>query len=130
MTIRDLKNNVDAAFSLAPAARVNGTANGTVVDLRGYDAAMLLVQFGAYTDGTHTPSLEHSDDGSSFAAVPAVELSNTLTAVGSGGANSTQRAGYQGSKRYLRAVMVVTGATTGALSAALVLRGAPRQAPV
>jgi len=129
--MRDLNDQVDVALSLVPAARVNGTLNGTGVDLRGYDSAMLVVSFGAYTDGTHTPSLQHSDDNSSFATVTAAELTAAFTAVSSaGGANSVQRVGYLGSKRYVRAVLTVTGATTGALSDASVVRGTPRNAPL
>jgi len=131
MTMRDLNDEVDVALSLSPAARVNGTFNGTSVDLRGYDSAMLVVNFGAYTDGTHTPSLQHSDDGSSFAAVAATDINGAFTAVSSaGGANSTQRVGYIGSKRYVRGVLVVSGATTGALSEACVVRGDARSAPL
>lgn len=131
MTMRDLNDQVDVALSLVPAARVNGTLNGTGVDLRGYDSAMLVVSFGAYTDGTHTPSLQHSDDNSSFTTVTAAELTAAFTVVSSaGGANSVQRVGYLGSKRYVRAVLTVTGATTGALSDASVVRGTPRSAPL
>lgn len=124
MTLRDLKDKIDAAHSLAPATRTNGTANGTAVDLRGYGSAIILAYFGAYTDGTHTPSLEHSDDGTSFSAPAAADLNGAFTAVSSGaGANTLQRVGYQGGKRYIRAVMTVSGATSGALSTALALRG-------
>lgn len=131
MTMRDLNDVVDVALSLSPAARVNGTFNGTAVDVRGYDSAMLVVNFGAYTDGTHTPAAQHSDDGTTFTAAAASELSGAFTAVSSGGgANSTQRVGYVGSKRYLRVALVVSGATTGALSEACVVRGHPHRAPL
>ena len=131
MTIRDMSDNVDVALSLAPAARVNGTFNGTAVDLRGYDSAMLVVNFGAYTDGTHTTSLQHSDDGATFTTASASELNGAFTAVNSGGgANSTQRVGYSGSKRYIRAVLTVSGATSGALSEASIMRSEPRNAPL
>lgn len=131
MTMRDHNDQLDVALSLVPAARVNGTFNGTGVDLRGYDSAMLVVSFGAYTDGAHTPSLQHSDDNSSFTTVAAAEITAAFTVVNSaGGANSTQRVGYLGSKRYVRALLTVTGATTGALSDASVVRGTPRSAPL
>ncbi len=130
MTTRDLLRNSYVSTSLAPAARVNGTATGTAVDLRGYDGAMVAVAFGSYTDGTHTPSLQHSADGVSYSAVTAADLDGTFTAVNSGaGANSAQQVGYIGSLRYLQVAMTVTGATTGALSAASVVLGYPRNAP-
>ncbi len=131
MTTRDLKNNIDTAHTLEPAVRATGTSNGAGVDLSGYQAAAAVVYFGAYTNGTHTPSLEHSDDNSSFTAVSAAELEGAFSAISSGaGANTQQRVGYKGAKRYLRVAMVVTGGATGAASAALILRGEPTAVPV
>ncbi len=130
MALRDLVHNVLATQSLSPAVRTNGTANGTGVDLRGFDAAMILVNFGNWTDGTHTPSLQHSSDGSSYAACSASDLDGAFAAVnGAGGANTTQAVGYIGSQRYVRVVMTVSGATSGAASAASVIGGCPRNRP-
>ncbi|PWR22747.1 hypothetical protein [Zavarzinia aquatilis] len=123
MTIRDLKTNVDASPSLAPAVR-NATATGSAIDLRGFDAASVIVHFGAYTDGTHTPSLEASTDGVSYAAVAAGDMAGSFAAVASGaGANTVQQVGYIGTGRYLRPKLTVAGATTGAATAIAVLRG-------
>ncbi len=123
MTIGDIKNNIDANHSLEPAVRPTGTYNGAGVDLQGANAAAVLVYFGAYTNGTHTPSLEHSDDNVSFSSA-AAELDGSFTAVSSaGGVNTLQRIGYRGSKRYLRVVMVVASGATGAASAATIIRG-------
>ena len=128
MALRDLYSNCAASLSLAPAARVTGTLNGTGVDLRGYDAAMLVVTFGSYTDGTHTPSVQHSVDGTTYTAATASDLQGSFSAVSSaGGANTVQTVGYIGVQRYVRVVMTVTGATTGALSSASVIAGRPRQ---
>jgi hypothetical protein len=66
MAIRDLLRNNLVTPSLFPAARVNGTATGGAVDLRGYDGAIVTVSFGAYTDGTHTPSIVQSVDNITF----------------------------------------------------------------
>lgn len=131
MIVRDLRNNVDTALSLSPAARVNGTANGTAIDLRGYDSAFVHVAFGVWTDGTHTPSLEHSDDGTAFSAVGTANQDGTFSAVsGTAGAHTVQRVGYIGDKRFVRAVITVTGATTGALSEVSVVRGHPARRPL
>lgn len=130
MAIRDLENALSVAASLNPAART-ASANGTGVDVQGYGSVMLLVHFGAYTDGTHTPSLEHSNDGTTYAACDSNSLNGTLVAVnGAGGANTVQKVGYTGGRRYVRAVLTVTGATVGALSSATIVRGHPAQAPV
>lgn len=123
MTTKDIRNTIDTAHSLEPAVRPTGTSNGAGVDLTGYQSAAMIVYFGAYTNGTHTPSLEHSDDNASFSAVPAGDLEGSFTPVNSaGGVNSQQRVGYRGGKRYLRAVMVVASGATGAASTALILR--------
>ncbi len=123
MTIRDFSGQIAAAHSLAPAVRT-ASATGTAVDLRGYDGATVLFHFGAYSDGSHTPELEASADGASYSAVPASQLSTAFAAVAAaGGANSVQAVGYRGPGRYLRAVLTVAGATSGAASAAQILRG-------
>ena len=128
--MRDLKNNIDVALSLSPAART-ATANGGGVDLQGFEAAAAVVQFGTWTDGTHTPSLQESDDNSAFTAVAAADLTGGFTAVsGAGGSNTVQRVGYVGAKRYLRGVMTIAGATTGAVSAIAIVRGVPARRPV
>ncbi len=133
MTDRDLLRQTLVTQSLVPAVRTNGTATGTAVDLRGYDAAMITVMFGAYTDGTHTPSVIQSSDGITF--VPCVygtdlDAASNLSAVSSGaGANTIQQIGYIGSMRYIAVVMTVTGATSGAISSANVIAGYPNNAP-
>ena len=131
MTTRDIRNNTETLHSLEPAIRPTGTYNGVGADLRGISAAMVAVYFGAYTNGTHTPALEHSDDDVSYTAVPAADLDGSFTAVNSaGGANTVQRVGYRGAKRYIRAVMAVTSGATGAASAAFILREGASQQPV
>jgi hypothetical protein len=133
MAIRDLLRITLVTPSLFPAARTNGTATGATVDLRGYDGALITVTFGAYTDGTHTPSVVQSSDGITF--VPCVygtdlDANSNLAAVSSSaGSDTIQQIGYIGSMRYLAVVMTTSGATTGALSSANVIAGYPRSAP-
>lgn len=133
MAVRDLLRILNVSPSLAPAVRVNGTATGTTVDLRGFDGAVIVVSFGAYTDGTHTPSVLQSVDGVTFTACTYgtdLDASTNLSAVNSSaGANTVQQIGYIGSQRYLQVVMTTTGATSGAASAASVIAGYPRNAP-
>ncbi|WP_439816219.1 hypothetical protein [Zavarzinia sp. CC-PAN008] len=131
MPNRDLAARQDAAVTLTPAVRTNGTTTGSTVDLRGFDAAMVVVGFGAWTDGTHTPSLEASADGTTFAPVGTADLRGTFAAAtGTAAAGSVQRVGYLGPERYVRARMVVAGATSGAASVGFVHRGYPAQGPV
>jgi hypothetical protein len=130
MTTRDLKNQLAVTQSLAPAART-ASSTGAVADLQGYDSAMVLVAFGAYTDGTHTPSLQHSDDGTSFTACNASDLSGSFTAVSSSaGQNAVQLVGYVGGQRYLRPLLTIAGSTSGAVSAVELVRGHAHRQPL
>lgn len=131
MALRDMFHNTCVKSSLVPSVRVNGVATGTAVDLRGFDAAVITVAFGVYTDGSHTPSLQHSVDGVTYTAVSGSDLNGGFVVVsGAGGANSVQSVGYIGAQRYVRVLMTVTGATSGAASGASVIAGEPHNAPV
>lgn len=130
MALKDLENRISVAQSLAPAVR-NATANGTSVDLQGFNAAMVVFNFGTWTDGTHTPSLQHSSDNVTFVTCDTNSLNAAFVAVSSGvGSNTIQKIGYTGGFRYVRAVMTIAGATTGAAANAVIVRGHPTQAPV
>lgn len=133
MIRRDLKSNLDAAQSLAPAART-AAANGTGVDLAGYGSALILLALGLWTDGSFTFSVEESDDNSAFTAVASGDLLGAFTVVdGTDDDNTIQRVGYVGTKRYIR-VAVAQGASpapsTGLVCSAEVLRGHPDVAPL
>lgn len=125
MTTFDLKSNADVVQSLVPATR-NGDTNGSGVDLRGYEAAMVVFDTGAITDGTHTPSLEESDDDSTYTTVAAADLQGAFANLA---ANSVQRVGYSGGNRYIRAQCNSSG-TTGAAYSATIVRGRPHAAPL
>jgi hypothetical protein len=122
----DNKQNQDVVNSLAPAART-ATANGTGIDLANVASAMIVFIVGTITDGTHTPKVQESDDGSTFTDVAAADLIGSLAVLAS---NTNQRVGYRGNKRYVRAVSTVAGATTGGVYAAVVVRGDSRKQPV
>jgi hypothetical protein len=128
--MRDFARNLSPALSLPPAARTANT-NGTTVDLLGYGTAAVLVTFGAWTDGNHTPKLQESDNGSTgWTDVAAVDMAGSFSAVSSAaGQNAVQRASYIGNKRYIRPVLTVAGATTGAIVGVHVVRGNPTALP-
>ena len=128
--IPSFKQLCNALLSLLPAAR-NASANGTGVDTANYGMAMAVVQFGTWTDGTHTPKLQESSDNSTFTDVAATDQDGTFTAISAAPTltNQIQRVGYIGKLRYIRVVMTVAGATTGALSAAAIVLTNPRVMP-
>lgn len=111
--------------SINIAAKTNGTANGTGVDLAGVDAPGVLFAVGTWTDGTHALTVEESDVvGSGYTTVAAGDLVGTLTSLTAGGnSNVPQFVSYKGGKRFIRPVIVTSGATTGAVAGALVVNG-------
>ncbi len=128
MASRDMVHDHTVVTSLAPAARTVGTANGTGVDLAGFEGALVVFTMGALTDGVHAPSVEESDTlGSGYTAVAAADLVAVVALVNMT-ANTVQAVAYRGAKRYIRAVIATTTGTVGALSAAQVFKGYPRHA--
>ncbi len=123
----DIKNITGVSTSLAPAART-ATANGTGVDVSGFDSVMVSYVVGAITDGTHTPKIQDSDDNSTYADVAAGDLIGSLSVLA---ANTNQRVGYRGLKKWVRAVTTITGGpATGGVYAAAVIVQNPRKGPV
>jgi hypothetical protein len=124
-------DNILITASLVPATRT-ADANGTGVDTKGFNDAMLVVTVGdldlASGDETYVVNLEESDaSGSGFAAVSGYSI--TLTADNDckelriPNLNTTR-------KRYLRAVLDVGGTTPSAPIAAFFVLGEPFSGPV
>lgn len=142
--MRDLSNNIVPVVSLAAAVRT-AAANGTGVDLQGYESATVLVDVGAEGDTLSSSvhfevSLEHSDDNSTFSDVVQADIvDGTIAASGiflkldgtTGGnpdsAGDVFRVGYVGGKRYLRVVLAKTGThSNGTPLGAMVVKGHAR----
>lgn len=134
MSRQDIKNSIDVAHSLAPAART-ADANGAGVDLANFDAAAVVIHHGAWTDGTHTFEVQEADDDGSgspdtWAAVADADLDGTEPAVSDATADDTTTViGYHGVKRHLRVVVTTSGTTTGAVYGATVVRAKGRVKP-
>lgn len=118
--MRDITDNLDLKRAISPAAA--GTDNtamvSQIVDLKGYDGAMLAINIGANTDAnaTFTVLIEDSDaSGSGFAAVDDAYLNGTETLAGFdfGDDNELRKIGYTGVKRYLRATITPAGNDAG-----------------
>lgn len=125
MASKDLKDNLNVAQTLVPAVR-NAAATGLTVDLQGYEGALFVVVAGALTDGSHSFTAQESDDDSAWSAVAAADLEGAFAALV---ANTPQRVGYKGAKRYVR----VNGASSGVTGAAFgvaVVRGYARHLPL
>lgn len=140
---RDLEARLDVTASLAPLVRT-ADANGTGVDLRGYDGALVVAHVGAEGDTLSgsvliSLELEESDDDSTYTDVAAGDMLGGVG--GSSGqfaliddnaeAPAVHKIGYIGSKRYIRVVYNVTGThTTGTPASAVIVRGLASREPL
>lgn len=113
------------------------TVNGSGVDLKGFHAATVLIDVGAYTDGSHAFEVqEANDDGTgspdTWAAVADADLEGSEPTVDASGEGDEQyRLGYTGGKRHLRVSVTSSSVTTGLADVvAYVIRGIPADAPV
>ena len=57
--LRTLSPTGPFEVSIAAAAQT-ATGNGNPIDLQGYDGAVVVVDAGAFTDGSHVITLEHA----------------------------------------------------------------------
>jgi hypothetical protein len=128
--MQDVKNSISSAITVAPVVRTDGTVTGAGVDLLGFAGACLVVSTGVVTDGTHTVEVQDSADNSTFVAVADAYLTGAEPAIVAADDATVYEIGYQGTKRYLRAVIVTTGATTGAVVSAVVIRTGGRKQPI
>lgn len=131
MTSQDQYHDVSGVNALnSQTIGSNGTVNGNSIDLIGYKACTIFIQTGTVTDGTHVPSLEDSDDGSTWGAVAAANVLGPPSDIVAADDNKVKRIGYAGKKRYCRLVITSSGVTTGVVIAAIAVKGAPEHMPV
>ena len=124
--MKDLSNNLSPANSIINAVKT-AAANGTGVDLQGYEGALAVVTVGAEGDTLSGSvyfeiSLEHSDDNSTYPDCAQADIVDGTIAAGgiwlmldgtAGGnpdsAGAVNLIGYIGGKRYIRGVIHKTG---------------------
>jgi hypothetical protein len=145
--MQDLTHNIVVSNSIINAVKTAG-ANGTTVDLKGFEEATAIVDVGAEGDTLSGSvyfeiSLEHSDDDSTYTdCVQADVINGTIAAGGiwlkldgtTGGDPDTTggdwQIGYVGGKRYLRLVLAKTGThTNGTPISGVIVKSRPRVAP-
>ena len=127
--MKAIKALYSTLVSLLPAART-ATANGVGVDLANAEENQIVVIGGAWTDGTHTFKLQESADNATWNDVAAGDQVGTFTAISSAptAAITGNKVSYIGALRYVRVVVTIAGATTGALYTAIV-QIKPRKQP-
>ncbi len=136
--MRDLYHNVLVSQHLNPVVSTT-TKTSTAVDLQGYNGASVVFAIGLSGDTLSgsvfwTLKLQHSDDDSVYTDTALTDLNSTALTVVVNSAALDETAysfGYQGAKRYLKAVATPTGThSVGTPIGMLSLRATPAYAPV
>ena len=145
--MQDLTHNIVVSNSIINAVKTAG-ANGTGVDLKGFEEATAIVDVGAEGDTLSGSvyfeiSLEHSDDNSTYTDCVQADIINGTIASGgiwlkldgtTGGDPDTTggnwQIGYVGGKRYVRLVLAKNGThSNGTPIAGVIVKSRPRVAP-
>lgn len=142
--MRDLYSNLSVSQLIDPDT-LTADANSTAVDLQGYSSLMLVANVGASGDTLSGSvkielEVEESDDNSTFTDVADADLHNAVDGTNDGTFaviddaaedDAVYITGYQGNKRYVRAVVNVTGThTNGTPISVSAIRGHAAERPV
>lgn len=121
--LRDFEKQISVSRSIAPAGNRTATINGTGVDTKEHLRTAIVFDLGTITDGGWTPSVDESDDNSAWSAVAAADLTGEDAIERTSANDETQLVwGYTGTKRYVRATVTEsTASTTGAIFSAVVI---------
>lgn len=125
---RDLSPNIKAVSAVAPAVQ-SAAADGTAIDMKGFQSLVFVVNTGAIvSSGDFGVKVQESDEtGSGWADASADQTSTDAPATLA--AASTYKLGYRGNKRYARLALTKAGGTSIGLGAVAIL-GQPDHAPV
>lgn len=136
--MRDIYHNILVSQHLSPVVST-ATKTSTAIDLQGYNGASVVFSLGLAADTLSgsvywTLKLQHSDDDSTYTDTVAADLNSTALTVVVNSSSLDRTAysfGYQGGKRYLKAVATPTGThTNGTPIGMLALRSVAAYAPV
>jgi hypothetical protein len=136
--MRDLYHNVLVTQHFNPAVSTV-TRTSAAIDLQGFNSTNVVFSIGQSGDTLSgsvywTLKLQHSDDDSVYNDVTLADLNNTSLTVVVDSSSKDRTAygfGYQGSKRYLKAVATPTGThSVGTPIGMLSLRGTAAYMPV
>lgn len=133
MASKDNASCIQAKYTVGGGAHTSSVAAGTQVDTYGFESVTFYMLPESWTDGTHTPTYQHSDDGSSWSNCAASDFTDKWgmpAAISSSPTAVAQKSAYVGGKRYVRGNVAVTGATTGAKYAILVILSHAVKEPV
>ena len=131
---KELFSTVSASVAFNnQAISTDTTTNGNIIDTRGYESILFVMQSATLTDGTYTPLIQEGDDSglSDAAAVADADLTDTEAdqAFAATDDNATKKIAYVGSKRYVRLNIVSASTSSGGTLGAVAILGHPLSAP-
>lgn len=131
--MRDLYNNLLTFLSLYLQALTAAADGDAIIDLQGFQGALIQIFSGTITDGTsYEFEATHGDVAnlSDGVAVPDADLLGLEPTFLAADDDKIKEFGYIGSKRYLRVDLktVVGSPSTGGVFGAAVVKGFPRHA--
>lgn len=132
--MKTLFSNAFAVKALASGTVQTGTTNGIALDLaqggNNFREVLFIIHSGALTDGSYAVTVEESDaSGSGFAAVDSARVQGSLPTFALTDDNVWNSFAVRPTKRYVRAVVTATGATTGGVLAATAVLGSGSNNP-
>lgn len=134
--MKDLYHDFLPELSIYPQALTAPQDGDAIINLQGFEGALIIIAAGVITDGTlYTFELKHGDTADLVAdgvAVPAADLVGAEPAFAQAtDGNSEEQFAYVGTKQYLRVdLLTATGTpSTGGIFTALIVKGRPRHAP-
>lgn len=126
--MKHLQNELSAVSSVRHDRQAS-TANGTGVDLTGYEGAVSVLDvaaIGGSASPTATYQLQESDDNSVYNAVATADMMGGAQPAAFSAAGLVQR-GYIGAKRYLRwALTALAGTSPTSTATGQIVRGNAR----
>lgn len=113
----DFKSSALSGISLSPIGNRTATVNGAGVDMKEAEVGLFaLLTTGTITDGTYDVTLEESDDNSVFTAINDFRTGSPAAFAQLDSTDDDDIAlalTFKRSKRFVRAVATVAGASTG-----------------
>lgn len=131
---KDLHSDIKVSRAISPAAAIanNAATDSQIIDTIGYESLLFVINAGALTDGTLTPSLQEGDAAnlSDAANVAAGDTHGSSAVINATDDNVVRKIGYRGNKRYVRLRLTQAGATAGGFVDAVAVQGHPQTQPV
>lgn len=133
--MRDSYNNLNGVIALNfQTISSDTTTAGNEIDMQGYHSITFFPQTGTVTDGDYTILIQESDtSGSGYSDVADADLIGTeadASFTADDDDNSILKIGYIGNKRYVKASVVSTNTSSGAVYGITAVQGHAEDAPV